>query len=146
MKHELLDDIKSKAEVVFSKTEVKMARRERIERWATLLERHEGRLMPFLRTEYLPYEARKVLRADGSPLALAFGDPVLREDGLTGDTLGEGMAYFGLSEQKAHRLLCDCHYSGTMTGREVASRLRSAAKPSLGERFWEWATGRSNES
>ena len=146
MKHELVDDLKSKAEIVFPKTEVKMSRRERVERWATLLENHQGRLLPFLRTEYLSYEARKALRADDSPLTLAFSDPVLRNDGLTGDTLGEGIAYFGLSEQKAHRLLCDCHYSGTMTGREVASRLRLAAKPNLAERFWEWATGRGNES
>jgi hypothetical protein len=145
VKHEHLDDLKSKAEVVLSKTQIKMSRRERIERWATLLENHQGRLLPFLRTEYLSYDARKALRADGSPLALAFSDPVLRSDGLTGDTLGEGIAYFGLSEQKAHRLLCDCHYSGTMTGREVASRLRSAAKPSLAERVWEWATGRGDE-
>lgn len=144
MKHALLDDLKSKAEIVFS--EAKMSRRERVERWATLLENHQGRLLPFLRTEYLSYEARKALRADDSPLALAFSDPVLRNDGLTGDTLGEGIAYFGLSEQKAHRLLCDCHYSGTMTGREVASRLRSAAKPGLAERFWDWATGRGNEN
>jgi hypothetical protein len=143
VKHELLDDIKSKAEIVFSKAETgKMSRSERIERWASLLEQHQDRLMPFLRTEYLPYEARRMLRADNSPLALAFSDPILRNDGLTGDTLGEGIAYFGLSEQKAHRLLCDCHYSGTMTGKEVASRLRSAARPGLVERFRDWVTGR----
>jgi hypothetical protein len=147
VKHELLDELKSKAEIVFSKTEVKkMPRRERIERWATLLEHHQGRLLPFLRTEYLSYEARRALRADNSPLALAFSDPILRNDGLASDTLGDGIDYFGLSEQKAHRLLCDCHYSGTMTGKEVASRLRTAAQPGLGERLWAWATGRGDDS
>lgn len=147
MKHELLDDLKSKAEVVFSKTEVKkMSRSERIGRWAALLEQHQGRLMPFLRTEYLSYEARRALRADNSPLALAFSDPILRNDGLSSDTMGDGIDYFGLSEQKAHRLLCDCHYSGTMTGKEVASRLRSAAQPGLAERLWGWATRRGSDA
>ena len=144
MKYEPVDEIGSKAAIFpAGKTARKLSRRERIERWATLLEEHSGRLMPFVRTEYLSQTARKALRVDNSPLALAFGDPILRDDGLPSDTLGDGMTYFGLSQQKAHRLLCDCHYSGAMTGKLVASRLRSAAKPGLAERLWEWAAGRS---
>ena len=144
MKYEHVDELGSKAAIFPSKMEVrKLSRRERIERWATLLEEHPGRLMPFVRTEYLSQTARKALRVDNSPLALAFGDPILRDDGLSSDSLGDGIAYFGLSQQKAHRLLCDCHYSGTMTGKLVASRLRSAAKPGIAERLWEWAAGRS---
>jgi hypothetical protein len=143
VKYERVSNLGSKAAIFPAKTEAKkLTRRERIERWATLLEQHHGRLMPFMRTEYLSHEARNALRADNSPLALAFADPLLREDGLAGDTMGEGMIYFGLSQQKAHRLLCDCHYSGTMTGERVASRLRAAAKPGLVERVREWASAR----
>lgn len=142
MKYERVDELGSKAAVFSSNKAKKLSRRERIERWATLLEQHQGRLVPFVGTEYLTYEARKALRADNSPLALAFGDPILRDDGLSSDALGEGTAYFGLSERTAHRLLCDCHYSGTMTGKQVASRLRSAAEPGIAERLWVWATGR----
>ena len=143
MKYEHVDELGSKAAIFSSRTEgKKLSRRERIERWVTLLEQHQGRLMPFVGTEYLSYKARRALRVDNSPLALAFGDPVLRKDGLSNDTLGEGTAYFGLSNEKAHRLLCDCHYSGAMTGKEVASRLRLATEPGLGARFWAWATGR----
>jgi hypothetical protein len=143
VKYEHVDELESKAAIFASKTGVrKLSRRERIERWASLLEQHQGRLAAFAGTEYLSYEARRTLRLDNSPLALAFGDPILRNDGLSSDTLGEGTAYFGLSERKAHRLLCDCHYSGTMTGKGVASRLRSATEPRLGERLWAWATGR----
>lgn len=142
MKYERVDELVSKADIFSSQNEVKkLTRRERIERWATLLEQHRDKLVPFMRTEYLTYEARKALRADNSPLALAFSDPILREDGLSSDALGEGIAYFGLSEQTAHRLLCDCHYSGSMTGKQVASRLRSAAAPGLAERLWGWVTG-----
>lgn len=146
MKYERLAELGSKAAIFSAKTEArKLTRRQRIERWATLLDQHEGRLVPFIRTEYLTYHARKALRADNSPLALAFGDPVLREDGLSSDTMGEGTAYFGLSERMAHRLLCDCHYSGTMTGKQVASRLRAAAEPGIVERAWQWVTGRGSD-
>ena len=142
MKYESIGELGSKATIFPLKTEArKLSRRERIERWATLLEQHQGRLVPFVRTEFLSCDARKALRADNSPLALAFSDRILRDDGLSSDTVGDGIAYFGLSEQKAHRLLCDCHYSGTMTGKQVASRLRAAAQPGLAERLWKWATG-----
>ena len=142
MKYERVDELGSKATIFSSQKEVKgLSHRERIERWATLLEQHQGRLLPFMRTEYLSCEARKALRAEDSPLALAFSDPILRDDGLSSDALGEAKTYFGLSERTAHRLLCDCHYSGNMTGKQVASRLRSAAAPGLAERFWAWATG-----
>lgn len=143
MKYERLDELVSKAAIFSSQDEGrKLTHRERIERWAMLLDQHQGGLVPFMRTEYLNEEARRALRADNSPLALAFSDPILRGDGLSNDTLGEGKAYFGLSERTAHRLLCDCHYSGSMTGKQVASRLRSAAAPGLAERLWGWATGR----
>ena len=143
MKYEHVDKLGSKAVIFPWETGgKKLSRRQRIERWAMLLEQHQGRLVPFVGTEYLSYEARRTLRVDNSPLALAAGDPILHNDGLTSDTLGEGTAYFGLSERKAHRLLCDCHYSGTMTGQKVASRLRAVTQPGLGERFWAWATGR----
>lgn len=146
MKYEPVNELGSKAAIFpATKSARKLSRRERIERWATLLEEHPGRLVPFVRTEYLSNTARKALRVDNSPLALAFGDPILRDDGLSSDTLGDGITYFGLSQQKAHRLLCDCHYSGTMTGKQVASRLRAAARPGLAEQLWDWATGRGQD-
>jgi hypothetical protein len=142
MKYERIAELGLKAAIFPPKADArKLSRQERIERWASLLEQHPDRMVPFYRTEYLSYHARQALRGDNSPLALAFGDPLLRADGLSGDTMGEGRAYFGLSERKAHRLLCDCHYSGSMTGKEVASRLRSMAEPGLVERFRTWATG-----
>jgi hypothetical protein len=142
MKYESLGELESKAAVFSWQTEPrKLTRQERIERWATLLDQHQGPLVPFVRTEFLPSEERESLRADNSPLAIAFGDRMLRDDGLAGDTLGDGMAYFELSEWRAHRLLCDCHYSG-MTSKEIASRLRATARPGLIERLRTWATGR----
>ena len=140
MKYARVDELGSKAAILPDVK--KLSRRERIERWASLLEQHQGLLVAFFRVEYLSCEARRRVRGDNSPLALAFRDPILRDDGLPSDTLGDGMAYFGLSERKAHRLLCDCYYSGTMTGQRVASRLRSFGGPAWLERVWDWANGR----
>lgn len=144
MKHEPLDEIRLRAEVIPPRTDIRtMSRRERLERWADVLERHTGKLNPFIRVEYLsPYE-RRALRGEDTPLAVAFRDPILRADGLQSDSLGDGLAYFGLSEQMGHRLLCDCHYSGTMTSDSVATRLRYIAEGGLFQRLWDWATGRS---
>lgn len=146
MKHETLDEIRLRAEVVPSRTEIKkLSRRERLERWATVLEQHGGRLRPFIRTEYLSRQERRALRADDTPLAVAYADPILRADGLASDNLGDGLDYFELSEHTGHRLLCDCHYSGTMTGSNVAARLRPIAEGGLAQRFWDWAVGRGSE-
>ena len=51
--------------------------------------------------------------------------------GLVGDRLGDVVAFFELSDRQAHRLFCDCHYNGTMTGAGLAARLRRIAKGGL---------------
>ena len=83
-----------------------------------------------------------MLRGDETPITVAFADPVLREEGLAGDTIGDALAFFKLSHGQTHRLLCDCHYHGQMTGPGVATRLRGIAKGGLLRRLWEWGTGR----
>ena len=105
------------------------ARRERLERWAAILEAQEGRhLVALRRVEFLPEDERAVLRADNSPIALAQQDPMLFAEGLTGDRLGEAMKFFDLSYQEAHYLLRDCHFHGSMTASNVASRVRAIAR------------------
>ena len=59
-----------------------------------------------------------------SPLAIAFADARLRADGLPGDTIGDGMVFFELSNHQNHRLFCTCHCQGTMTADRVAAQLR----------------------
>jgi len=140
MLHQGLDELRLKADVVPLKTErTRMTRGERLERWAVVLEQHPGVLVPFLRVESYPRPERKYLRDNGTPMTLAFEDAGLRADGLAGDTFGDACAYFELSNGQAHRLLCDCHYRGTMTGTKVAARLRAVAKGGLVQRIWNWA-------
>jgi len=140
MLHQGLDELRLKADVVPLKTErTRMTRGERLERWAAVLDQHHGPMMPFIRIESYSWPERKNLRGDDTPVALAFRDPMLRADGLAGDTFGDACNYFELSNGQAHRLLCDCHYRGTMTGTKVAAHLRSVAKGGLVQRIWNWA-------
>jgi hypothetical protein len=127
MKHQSPEQLLELATIVDDPI-VPMTRRQRIERWAALLDRHGGPLTALYRIEYLsPEERRRYRGSDNTPLAVAYRDPVLRRDGLAGDTLGDAMDYFGINDWEAHRLLCDCHYFGAMTGRGLAARLRRRA-------------------
>jgi hypothetical protein len=133
MKHQKLDELGNVAEIVPFESR-RMTRRERLERWAELLDRNPGKLNALTRIEYLPLAERLEARADNSPLEIAFRDPVLREEGLRSDKLGDIMSFFELSNRDSHRLFCDCHYYGSMTGAGLANRLRNIAKGGL--RAW----------
>jgi hypothetical protein len=134
MKHQDIDQLGAIAEIVQFEPPEKLTRRQRLERWADILDRNPGKLNALTRIELMKLTERSRARVDNSPLEIAFKDPMLREDGLTGDCLGDAMVFFGLSDRQAHRLLCDCHYSGSMTGAGLAPRLRRIAQG--GWRAW----------
>lgn len=133
MKHQKRDELGGVAEIV-SFEQKTMTRRERLERWADVLDRNPGKINALTRIEYLPLSERLNARADNSPLEIAFRDSVLREEGLESDRLGDVMTFFELSNRDAHRLFCDCHYYGSMTRAGLANRLRNIAKGGL--RAW----------
>jgi len=140
MEHRTLEEIKRVAEVTPRDRAQPMSRRARLERWAEILEALQGRpLVALRRVEFLPEEERVTLRADNSPIALAQQDPILFAEGLTDDRLGEAMKFFDLSYQEAHYLLCDCHFHGSMTASNVASRVRSIARRNIVREFWDRA-------
>lgn len=129
--------IENDATIPFAPTQAKARRnlrRERLERLADLLEHHDGKLNMLWRMEYEPASGRASLRADDSPLVIASQDAQFRREGLAGDSLGDIMKFFQLSDGEAHHLLCYCHYSDSITGRMVANRARSLArKRTLGQ-------------
>jgi hypothetical protein len=84
--------------------------------------------------EYLRRAERLLLRRDGSPLTIAYSDPVFRAQGLTGDRLGDAMSFFHLDDREAHHLFCDCHYRTGVSSQVIAAQVRSVAqRPTLGE-------------
>jgi hypothetical protein len=109
-----------------------MSRRERLDRWAELLEGEPDRLLKTLEEiEWKPKAARLAMRADGSPLAVAFADPVLRTEGLASDRLGDAVTFFGLSEHEAHVILCSCNGGESISAGEAARRIRAVRAPRL---------------
>ena len=128
----------AKSAQVFSTAETAGAmRRERLERLARLLEDHNGPVQMLTQIEYLRRSERLLLRRDGSPLTIAFKDPVFRAQGLAGDRLGDAMTFFDLDDREAHHLFCDCHYRTGVSSQVIASQVRSVAqRPTVGE-MWQ---------
>ncbi|HEX2134898.1 MAG TPA: hypothetical protein VHG30_03200 [Microvirga sp.] len=127
MEHKPLTEINTVADVV-AVAPKRMTRRERLERWAELLERDPTRELSSLEEiEFKPKSERRFLRADNSPLTVAFADPVLRAEGLASDRLGDASDFFGLTVNDAHFALCSCLYGRTMQAGEAASRVHRLA-------------------
>jgi len=139
MEHKSLQEIRSTSLTAPAEAlEREMSRKEKLERWAMLLERHKGPLKALRGIEFLAPDKRRTLRGDHSPLAVAYGDPIFRAQRMRSDQLGDGIAFFSLSHGEAHRLLCDCYYGGRMTGKDLAARLRYAARHPVLFRLFNW--------
>jgi hypothetical protein len=109
-----------------------MSRRERLERWAELLEREPTRRLRSLgEIEFKTREERQVMRSDNSPLTVAFHDPVLRAEGLASDRLGDAISFFELTDGQAHRLLCSCTNGWSMLAGTTARRIQRIANPDM---------------
>lgn len=105
-----------------------MSKAERLKCWAAALDREGDRqLNTLFQLEYLPVAKRVRLRADDSLLSVAFADPRLRAEGLAGDTMGDAVAFFGVSEHQLHDIVCFCHHGPTISARTAAAQIRNAA-------------------
>ena len=127
MKHQTLDQLHAVAEV---NTQPVMSRTQRLVRWAELLEREPSRLLTALAgTEYRALPERDVMRGDGSPIAVAFTDPILHDEGLKDDSYGEAKRFFELTDWQLHRIVCYCHFGETVRAGSAARCVRSAVEP-----------------
>ena len=136
MEHKTVSEMRGIAEVLPHRLRFSpMSTRERLERWAEALERQRGRhLRTLFEIEYAPPGEREAVRADDSPLSVALEDARLRAEGLGGDTIGDALAFFGISETELHAILCYCHHGETMAADVAAMRVRVAASRAGGGR------------
>jgi hypothetical protein len=130
MEHKSLDEVRDVADILPDWLHARpLSKRERLERWAEALEREGGRrLKTLFEIEYAPPAKRAALRADNSPLSVAFNDPRLRAEGLAGDSVGDATAFFGIGERELHDILCFCYHGETMSADMAAARVRVAAR------------------
>ena len=124
MKHQTLDELRVVAAVKTQLPQI-MSRSERLERWAWLLERSpERRLSTLHQTEYQPAHAREVMRAEGSPISVAFEEGLLRDAGMRSDSYGEAKRFFELTDAELHDVICYCHFGANVNAATVAGRVR----------------------
>lgn len=131
-----LERLASAARIVDARA-VPLTRSDRLARWRELLLAEGDRLLrPLTHLEDRAPDDRAQCRADGSPLAIAFADPLLRASGLFGDTVGRAEAFFDLSARETHYILCDCHYLGNMGAGRVARRIHAVAQTNPVAKVW----------
>ena len=126
MKHHALEQLQIVARVNHDYPHPAMSRRERLERWAELLERNPQQPLSTLHeTEYRPALERAAMRSDCSPISVAFDDAVLRAAGLENDSYGEAKRFFELTDNQLHRLVCYCHFGATLSAANAAHHVRA---------------------
>ena len=129
MKLKTLEELKRVAEVRPPLTRDRMSKRQRLARWAEVLELEPQRyLRSLFETEHMSPRRRYALREDNSPLTVAFEDPVLRAEGLESDRYGDALKFFELSDGELHHIVCYCHHGPTMAPKAVARRVRAALR------------------
>jgi len=129
MEHKTLDKLRDVAEIAPKWLGTRpLSRAERLKYWAEALEGEgDRRLTTLFELEYQPPAKRTALRADDSLLTVAFNDPRLRAEGLAGDTVGDAVAFFGISESELHQIVCFCHHGPTIAAGAAAAQIRRAA-------------------
>jgi hypothetical protein len=125
MKHHAPEQLQAIAKVDQDYPCRAISRSERLERWADLLEQSPDRRLATLhQTEYQPPSVRAAMRSDGSPISVAFEDPILRAAGLENDSYGEARRFFELTDNQLHRVICYCHFGATVSASTAAYHLR----------------------
>ncbi|WP_042775516.1 hypothetical protein [Sinorhizobium fredii] len=126
MKHHAIEELQGVAEVKLDLPRRTLSRTERLERWAELLERSPHRRLSTLHeTEYQPAHVRATMRGDGTPISVAFEDPVLRTAGMDNDSYGEAKRFFELSDEQLHKVICYCHFGATVSASTAARHIRA---------------------
>ena len=131
MEYKTLSELSGEAEISVEPVLARapLRKRERLERWATLLERAPQRQLSSVEEiEYGTTSEQDAKRADNSALSVAFADAVLRAQGLSSDRVGTAAEFFELSHWELHQLVCSCHYGRSMAAGTAAMRVRAMAR------------------
>lgn len=129
MEHISVEALRGLADVRFEPP-APLSRKERLEAWAKALDRQCGvPVRLFHQLEFMPRSDWGPLRVEGSPLSIAFSDPLLRAQGLQSDRLGDAMAFFEMNEGETHRMLCSCMHGASMSATRAAALVRQMASP-----------------
>ena len=129
MEHKPRVDLQAVEDLSPVESRAPMSREERLARWVEALEREPKRILrPLHGIEFRKPDERRAIRADNSPLTVAYEDPVLRSEGLAGDQLGDAVDFFQLTEHEAHTAFCSCHLGSAFEASHAAWRIKALIK------------------
>ena len=133
MQHQPLTQLQKIAEISTGHDRPTMTRNERLERWAMLLEREPNlRSATLHQTEHQPANVLGTMRRPGSPISIAFADPILRDEGLKSDSYEAAKQFFEIADWQLHDIVCSCRYGAEVNARTSARYVRTAmAGPKL---------------
>tara|TARA_B110001454_G_C12697432_1_gene425085 strand:+ start:1207 stop:1692 length:486 start_codon:yes stop_codon:yes gene_type:complete len=104
-------------------------RKERLERWAALLERDPHKLLGLLRPSWASGDDLTPLGGNPSAIDLAWDDPVFRVTGLKARSRESFKAFFGLSNTELDRIVSGSWRVPIRSAWQVAGRIRNVADP-----------------
>jgi hypothetical protein len=102
-----------------------LSKRDKLLRLAHVIRFAKTPVFVFNGLEYLQAGQWEHLSHPHSAFALAVQDPILRDAGMTSDTVGAAKRFFGLSKADLHEFSCDC--GGTISNEEMARRVERIA-------------------
>lgn len=105
-----------------------MTRRDKLLRFAAIVRSHRG--TPFglyHNLEGYNPEQLNSIGLGGSAFEAAAADPILRDAGLTGASVGDAQRFFELSQHELHEFSCNC--GGEITNDDMANRIERIAGP-----------------
>ena len=109
-------------------------RRERLDHWASLVEKHQGTVLLYSNLEYQPpstlddprwVTGEIFFERYPTALHLAVEDPTLQKAGLVTRTIRGVMDFFQLTIPQLHAFSCDC--GGVIANHIQAERIRNIA-------------------
>jgi hypothetical protein len=130
VKHQTFEQLQSIGATEINFSRPLLSRNERLARWAALLEKvSHHRLSTLHETEHQPAAIRASMRANGTPISVAFKDAVLRAEGMGNDTYDEAKRFFEISDGQLHRIVCYCQFGNAVSGADAARRVREVLNP-----------------
>jgi len=104
-----------------------MTRREKLMRFAAIVRSHSRDFGLYHLLETCTPEQLQNVDINTSAFEAAAADPILRDAGLTGRSVGDAQRFFELSQHDLHEFSCDC--GGAIINDDMANRIESIAGP-----------------
>ena len=104
-----------------------MTRRAKLMRFAEIVRSKRQAFVLYHNLENYHPQQLKGIGIRGSAFEAAAADPILRDAGLTGNSVADAQRFFELSQYELHEFSCNC--GGPISNNDMADRIESIAGP-----------------